>query len=151
MITPQQIEQLGVHPALGSMGSGWGIEQNPHELATFLNALPPIKRVLEIGTGYRAGFARFMAQVMGWRVVTVDINNYGHSIEGVEFMVIGNHRPELHETVDLVFIDGDHTYNSVWADYEHYRRYASKVIAFHDIAGLRNCDGAAKFWRNIAY
>ncbi|MAT51516.1 MAG: hypothetical protein CMK32_10075 [Porticoccaceae bacterium] len=36
---------------------------------------------------------------------------------------------------DLVFIDGDHTYDGVKRDYENYGPMATKAIAFHDIIG----------------
>jgi hypothetical protein len=38
-----------------------------------------------------------------------------------------------HEMFDLCFIDGDHTYKGVKADYENYGLFA-KYAAFHDIA-----------------
>jgi hypothetical protein len=149
MITAQQIEQLGVHPLLGNEGEGWWIEQNPQELSEFLNVLPDIKTALEIGTGFKAGFARFMSQVMGWQVTTFDINGYGHSLPGVAIIVADTLVTD--EKFDLVFIDGDHHYESVKRDYEAFSESATKVIAFHDIAGLRDCEGVAKLWKEVAY
>lgn len=142
------IERLGVHPQLGPVGEGWNIEQNPHELATFFSSLPSISTVLEIGTGYQAGLARFMHECMGWTVTSVDIIDYGHQIEGIRFLV--GRYPVWGERFDLVIIDGDHHYDSVRSDFEFYRDYAP-IVAFHDIAGLRDCAGVAKLWKQLAH
>lgn len=147
------IERLGVHSALGPTGEGWGIEQNPHELATFLAALPSdINSVLEIGTGYRAGLARFMSECLGWDVTTIDRwksdtpaplarQIIGFSQDVVE-QVRGNY--------DLVIIDADHSYEAAKRDFDLYGGMG-QVVMFHDIAGLRDCGGAALLWHELAY
>jgi hypothetical protein len=151
------IEDCGVHPQLGPVGRGYNIEQNPHELATFLVRMQElgVQSVLEIGTGYKAGLARFLAHEMGWRVTTVDINDYGHQIEGVQFVIYLPDMPinfiETIDPPDLVFIDGNHSYESVRHDYETYSPLATKAVAFHDIAGLRECEGAQKFWHQLLF
>lgn len=150
------IEHRGCHDLLGPHGQGWGIEQNAHELATFLTALPSqINTVLEIGTGHRAGLARFLAYDYGCRVTTVDIQDYGHAAlyPDIEFIILewgGVEYPVFQTTFDLVIIDGDHRYDSAWFDYEHYAPYADKAVMLHDIAGLRDCGGVAHFWREIS-
>lgn len=144
------IEQRGVHPEFGDAGESWGIEQNPHELATFLVRMQElgVTSVLEIGTGYKGGLSRFLAHDLGWDVTTVDVQNYGHAFEGVHY-VVGGDIQSIGGKYDLVFIDGDHTYNAVKGDYVIFGRLASKVVAMHDIAGLRNCEGSAEFWNDI--
>lgn len=144
------IEQCGVHPDLGPGGMGYGIEQSPVELATFLAAIPPIQTVLEVGTGYKAGLARFMHEQLGWDVTTIDIKDYGHDIPGVTFIVTAE-RIEFGHGFDLVIIDADHSYTEVLMDYVHYGAYARKALMFHDIEGLRGCEGAHDFWRALAY
>jgi hypothetical protein len=37
------------------------------------------------------------------------------------------------DKIDLLFIDGDHSYNGVKADYELYAPLTKHIIAFHDI------------------
>ena len=147
------IEQRGVHAEFGDAGEGWGIEQSPHELATFLVRMQElgVASVLEIGTGYKAGLSHFLALDMGWNVYSIDVQDYGHKKtvphESVLFQVVkpGEFiRP--YTDLDLVFIDGNHSYDSVKADYEHYGKRAVKAIAFHDIAGLRQCEGVQRFW-----
>lgn len=151
------IEQRGVHSEFGEPGEGWGIEQNPHELVTFLVRMEElgVQSVLEIGTGYKGGLSRFLAQDMGWDVTTVDIKNYGHVFEGVHYVILATDplsngiRYLSQRQYDLVFIDGKHDLGSVAGDYSHHELFATKVIAFHDIAGLRDCEGAAEFWRHL--
>jgi hypothetical protein len=145
------IERRGVHPEFGDAGEGWGIEQNPHELATFLVAMQElgVQSVLEIGTGYKGGLSRFLAQDMGWKVTTVDIVDYGHKFEGVEY-VISQDGDFEDETYDLVFIDGNHNYDSVESDYKWYGPAAKKVIAFHDTQGFRGCEGSKDFFFDLS-
>lgn len=63
--------------------------------------------------------------------------------------------------LDVLFIDGDHTYEGVRADYQMYRPLVRKggLIAFHDIVddyqtkfgrpGLGWVGGVPKFWREL--
>lgn len=143
------IEQRGVHAEFGNAGEGWGIEQNSFELATFLVRMQElgVQSVLEIGTGYKGGLSRFLTHDMGWDVTTYDIQNYGHVFEGVHYIVGG--QPTFNQQFDLVFIDGDHSYHSVQGDFVLYKPLAIKVIAFHDIMGLRNCEGVSQLWQEI--
>jgi len=109
--------------------------------------------VLEIGTGYKGGLSRFLAADMGWDVTTYDIKNYGHIFKGVHYIVgdeiwANVEYPHFLEKFDLVFIDANHAYVEVSFDFEYYGKYAVKVIAFHDIAGLRDCEGVKKFWES---
>lgn len=152
------IEQRGVHVEFGDAGEGWGIEQNPHELASFLVRMQElgVQSVLEIGTGYKGGLSRFLAADLGWQVTTYDIKNYGHVFTGVHYIIgdeawLNVEYPHFLEKFDLVFIDANHAYDEVKFDYEYYGNYATKVIAFHDIAGLRGCEGVKQFWGENAY
>lgn len=145
------IEKRGLHAAFGAAGEGWALEQNSFELAAFLTRMQNlgVTSCLEIGTGYKGGLSRFLAQDMGWEVTTVDVKNYGHAFERVHY-VVGTpaHFPEM--SFDLVFIDGDHSYDCVESDHSWYGMFASKVIAYHDISGARDTDGACEFWTHIS-
>lgn len=152
------IEKRGVHAEFGEPGEGWGIEQSSFELATFLVRMQElgVRTCLEIGTGYKGGLSRFLAADMGWQVTTVDIQNYGHVFEGVHYVILATDplsngiRYLSQRRFDLVFIDGDHRLDKVAADYSHHELFADKAIAFHDIEGLRDCDGARQFWRELS-
>lgn len=154
-----EAERYGVHAVFGGSGElDAGIEQNPSELAAFLTDMQElgVRSVLEIGTGYKGGLSRFLVAYMGWEVTSVDVENYHHVFPGVHYIT---HTPETHngskpifnESFDLVFIDAKPTYEAVKENWEYYKHFASKVIAVHDIAGLRDCEGAAQFWKEIAY
>lgn len=146
------IKDCGVHPAIGDEGAGYGIEQNPDELAQFLDAMYAleVKSILEIGTGPNSGLARFLAENLSWDVTSVDIHvpYYRSPFIG---LIISPDRVTFDRTFDVVLIDADHSYESVKADHLHYAQYADKVVAFHDIVGLRDCEGAAKYWKEITY
>lgn len=149
------IEKRGVHPVFGDVGEGWNLEQNSYELATFLVRMQElgVQSVLEIGTGYKGGLSRFLAADMGWTVTSVDVKPYHHVFEGVHYITIppgGKNYPHFDNMFDLVFIDGDHSYEQVKSDYTVWGFYAGKVIAFHDICGYRDCDGVRQFWDETA-
>lgn len=53
--------------------------------------------------------------------------------------------------VDLVFIDGDHTYRGVRRDFELQRRFPHRFLALHDISGAnRYTRGVGRFWQELA-
>lgn len=150
------IEQRGVHTVFGPYGEGYFIEQNPHELAEFLVSMQGlgVQSVLEIGTGWRAGLARFLHDDMGWTVVSVDVHDYGHSFDGITFTTLDNLAGIMDMRFDLLLLDGDHSYEGTKHAHEWWGQsggFATKVIAFHDIAGLRECDGVKKYWDEIAW
>lgn len=49
--------------------------------------------------------------------------------------------------IDLLFIDGNHTYEGVRADHELYGPLVRHLIAFHDVHGVtRRCPGVNPYW-----
>jgi hypothetical protein len=152
------IDQRGVHAVFGDYGEGYGIEQNSAELAEFLVRMQQlgVTSILEVGTGYKAGLARFLHDDLQWRVTSVDITNYGHAFDGIQFVHPDDFTYDAAfgvdaERFDLVLLDADHTYDGAKDQHEFYAPYATKVIAFHDIAGLRDCEGVALYWQEISY
>jgi hypothetical protein len=151
------ITRRGVHAVFGDYGEGWGIEQHPAELAEFLTHMQQlgVTSVLEVGTGYKAGLARFLHDDLGWTVTSVDIQNYGHAFGGFQFLHPDDFTYDAAfdvpaEQFDLVLLDADHSYDGVKDQHEYYAPYATKVIAFHDIAGLRDCEGVRDYWDEVA-
>ena len=55
------------------------------------------------------------------------------------------------EKLDLLFIDGDHTYRSVLADWLIYKNFVAKggIIAFHDCVGNDDGFGVPKLLKKI--
>lgn len=52
--------------------------------------------------------------------------------------------------IDLVFIDGDHSYAGVRRDFEINRKYRHRFLAFHDITGSNHCTlGVRDFWNEL--
>ena len=116
-------------------GAGWGISQNPKELAAFLYRMHRVgvKSVLELGTGKTGGLARFMAERMGWYVTSIDTHKPRPEPKSYRF-IQGNTRDVMvHEMYDLVFIDAEHSYDAVSADYRRFGDLAVQAVAFHDV------------------
>ena len=50
---------------------------------------------------------------------------------------------------DLVLIDACHEYNDVQLDTLNFAPLATKVLAYHDIVGLRDCRGTFHHWEEV--
>jgi predicted O-methyltransferase YrrM len=57
----------------------------------------------------------------------------------------------LNAPLDLLFIDGDHSYPGVKSDYEMYSPLVREagIIAFHDIANTLTDYGVGRFWNEV--
>lgn len=149
-----EIKRRGIIPGLGGNDNGL-IQQNPEELANFIVFINEIgiKKYLEIGTNVGATFD-FMVEFVG-------LDGWGIDNDKPKFqpdrIFVGNCNSddaikfaESHGPYDLVFIDADHHYESVKRDANNYIKMTKKIIAFHDICGLRTCEGAKKYWEEIS-
>jgi cephalosporin hydroxylase len=52
------------------------------------------------------------------------------------------------DKIDLILIDGDHSYNGVKIDFEKSLQYSPKYVVFHDIVSDA-CHGVVQFWGEI--
>lgn len=132
---------------------GFDMQQTPREAAVFLAKCEElgVKTVLEIGTGESAGFARFMTEVMGWSVTSVDMQEPKVKPTGDwTFVQSSSNDFELTKQYDMVFIDADHSLEQARADWDKYKD-AGRIIGFHDIS-LEGwwADGCALVWKEIS-
>jgi hypothetical protein len=144
----------GILPAIDPRYPGpYTIEQNPRELAEFCEFIQSqnIRAYLEVGTS-TGGLLNFFAEVFRWDVFGVDLRLPVKAPANAG-LFIGSTRSEgfreflnLLPKLDLVWIDADHSYESVKADAEACLRLSPRFMVFHDICGLRACEGSARHW-----
>jgi len=132
------------------------VDQKKSEFLTFLNKVHDAKpqKILEIG-GRRGGSSILLSYAAGEQaqVLTLDLNNSGYRLRSLNSLC--DQRPiqfwqgdsHLHSTyqrveaylaghaLDVLFIDGDHTYEGAKQDFTNYSRLAKNggLIALHDI------------------
>lgn len=161
----RDFSKYAFHWDLGGNDQSGGLEQNEQELSMLTDFIKKkkINSFLEIGLA-KGDLQRYMMdlglQCFG---VTPDKKDsheglyvaYGLSqssevIGSVEqFMSRVTPTEDNPEPIfDLIFVDGDHSYEAVKADYKNYKGLC-RYMAFHDCLGLRNCEGVAKFWSEL--
>jgi hypothetical protein len=148
--------------------------QNKTELEWMLAVIRRLRvcSLLEVGSSF-GGTLKRMASVLpkGSKIVSVDLPcdstpkflNPLASLKdtcrklsllgaNVELLVGDSHDAEVvaavkaHGPFDFCFIDGDHSYEGVKADWENYGPMC-KVVGFHDIGGP--VLGCTRFWREL--
>jgi hypothetical protein len=138
-------KQLG-----GALGKGLKVWQYPCQFAPYLALVgrKPIRSYLEIGVAHGGSFIATVEYLrhLGHpikRAVAVDIlwapgvARYVRSRPYAEQVIADTASPRFQalarsETWDLVFIDGDHSFEGCLRDFESVHGHA-KAIAFHDI------------------
>ena len=108
--------------------------------------------VVEIGVMHNAQ-KPYYEELMDAEHIGVDINpNCVPDILG------DSHKPqtmqELHRVlcgrkIDLLFIDGNHSYDNVKQDYDNYAPMTEHIVAFHDISASVNSD-VRRFWQELS-
>lgn len=121
--------------------------QDKHELSVMLQLLRTIspKRILEIGV-HKGGFIETLRTAFPEaHVVGVDLDFSHLEFTDFDALLGDSHLPSMRqavydlfkgESIDFLFIDGDHTYEGAKADFELYSSLVRDggIIGFHDIA-----------------
>lgn len=166
-LSAAEVTKIAVH--------GFGAMQKPEEFCALLERVITYDSpsILEIGVG-RGGTSWAWSKVCG-QLVSIDLPGGpwggGPSKESLEyisayssapfFFLPGNSQSEqVFEAAkekgpyDFLFIDGDHSYEGVKADYERYAPLvrAGGLIAFHDICKHEPASGCEveRFWKEVS-
>jgi predicted O-methyltransferase YrrM len=141
-LRPQAVVEIGTH--LG--GSFWAFCQVAPSDATLVS--------IDLPGGPYGTFAGEAA--------IPRLRGYGKRGQRLEFILGDSHATETRRSlavilgdqqVDFLFIDGDHSYEGVRQDFEHFAPFVREggLIAFHDIVpGAReNVGGVPEFWVDV--
>lgn len=155
------IKRRGILPALvpgKAWAGGYCIEQSARELAEFCAWLRGrgVRTYVELGVS-SGGLFRFMQETWGFEwALGVDLHAPSalHLPDTAKVVIGDLRKPETIEalkglTADLVFVDADHTYESIVQDTRTALSLNPSIVAFHDVAGLRECEGARKHWEEV--
>lgn len=147
------------HGALGGRPGDTGIEQNKYELNELCKFITKneIKTWLEIGIAH-GELLRFMETEMKLEAMGITLPEHMHAHNGLTVMYGSSRDPQIvnsvkehvneHGKYDMIFVDGDHSYEGVKADYENYKGMC-KYMGFHDACGWRDCQGVPMFLNEI--
>lgn len=137
--------------------------QYPNQFAPYLRQLSKyrIKSYLEIGCRWggtfiltkeilskvNGGVKGFVCDLMPQSSILNEYQNYSD----FQYFRCTSHvldRSMINQNVDLVLIDGDHSYEGLKKDFEVVKQFNPKYISFHDIASDA-CPGVVQFWNEI--
>ena len=128
-----------------------GAVQKESELRWFVGFLrhhfsQRMGRVLEIGC--KDGGTLWLWRQLADEVVGVDVNPVPVAYQGVQVIQADSHKVVVDGLFDMVFIDGDHSYDGVKQDFETYGPLVRPggVIGCHDICNHGRPDVQVDVW-----
>jgi len=136
------------------------VAQDRDEFLHLIEEAKGAREVLEIGT-FRGGTSFLFYKLLGANVTTIDLKIpiflrliLSYKSNGKIRLIQGDsHDKETLKKVsdrkyDLLFIDGDHSYEGIKKDFEMYSPLVREggIVAFHDILSE---EGVFKFWSEI--
>jgi len=108
--------------------------------------------IVEIGVDTNTQ-KRFYEELLGYRHIGIDKNRKtGADIIGDcrDPAIVDKLKGKLGgEPVNLIFIDGEHSYLGVKKDYELYSPLAKNIIVLHDVILKEYENTVGKFWREL--
>jgi hypothetical protein len=144
-------------------GGGLLIWQYPNQFSKYLCLLEKqkISSYIEIGCRWGGTFVltneylkRFniMNKSIAVDIIKSPVEEYCLNNNETEFKEINSQSDEFKKYMsdnyfDLIFIDGDHSYNGVKNDYE-ISKNSGKIFVFHDIVNAV-CLGVVQFWNEL--
>jgi cephalosporin hydroxylase len=144
-------------------GGGLLIWQYPNQFSKYLCLLKTqnIKSYIEIGCRWGGTFVltneylkmfNSMDKSVAIDIIDSPVLNYCMLNNETQFIKINSQSNEFKNYMnnnyfDLIFIDGDHSYDGVKNDYENTKN-SGKIFVFHDIINSA-CPGVVQFWNEL--
>lgn len=140
-------------------GGGFFIWQYPNQFAPYLLLIQSLKPTsyLEVGCRWGGTFVLTVEYLKRFgdlqSAIAVDvIDSPVQAYTGGQFFQLNSTHAEFQtlltqHPIDMIFIDGDHTYDGVKADFLTCAPYA-RIVVFHDIVNYE-CLGVAQFWYEL--
>lgn len=139
--------------------------QYPNQLAPYLRQISKyrIKSYLEIGCRWGGTFiitremlANVNGEVKGYVCDIMQQSNILDEYQkynSFKYIQTGSqnlNRELINQNVDLILIDGDHSYEGLKRDFETCKQFNPKYVSFHDIHSDA-CPDVVKFWNEIKH